>query len=111
MLTRYLQKAGYTVLGANDGQEGLELLSRGEKVDAIVCDAVMPRMSGRALFDVVSRERPELPFLFCSGFPAGTITRDLLAAPHRALLPKPFSEDALLRELARLLEAARRPNA
>lgn len=66
---------------------------------------------GRALFDVVSRERPDLPFLFCSGFPAGTIARDLLAAPHRALLPKPFSEDALLRELARLLEAARRPNA
>jgi signal transduction histidine kinase/CheY-like chemotaxis protein len=106
MLTRYLQKYGYTLLVANDGQEALELLERGETVDLIVSDAVMPRLGGRALFDAVTQEHPRLPFLFCSGFAAGTIPDNFLASPRRALLAKPFSERALLETVRRLLDAA-----
>jgi hypothetical protein len=60
----------------------------------------MPGMSGRALFDLVSRERPDLPFLFCGGFSAGSISADILNAPHRALLVKPFSNRELLKKSA-----------
>jgi CheY-like chemotaxis protein len=109
MLTRYLQKHGYTIHTANDGQEALEVLARSPQVDLIVSDAVMPGLGGRELLDAVSKERPELPFLFCSGFPAGTISAEILASPHRALLPKPFSEEALLREVRELLERREAP--
>jgi CheY-like chemotaxis protein len=107
MLTRYLQKHGYTLLTASDGQQALEILARTDKVDLIVSDSVMPRLSGRELLDAVSKQRPDMPFLFCSGFPAGAISADVLESPHRALLVKPFSEEALLDKVRQLLEAAR----
>jgi signal transduction histidine kinase/ActR/RegA family two-component response regulator len=104
MLVRYLQKSGYSVLTASDGQTALEVLRNAARVELIISDAMMPRMGGRALFDVVSRERPALPFLFCSGFPAGTVAEGVLDAPHRALLSKPFTEETLLLKVRELLE-------
>jgi signal transduction histidine kinase len=107
MLARYLQKHGYTLHTANDGEEALELIARLDKIDLVVSDAVMPKLGGRALFEAVTKERPELPFLFCSGFPAGTIPADFLDAPHRDLLSKPFSEEALLEKVRQLLDGGR----
>jgi len=107
MLARYLQKHDYALIVASDGQEALELLAGGRHVDLIVADAIMPRLGGRDLFDAVRKERPALPFLFCSGFHAGTLASAELDAPHCALLPKPFSERALLEMVRKLLDGAR----
>ena len=109
MLIGYLQKHGYSVLSASNGEEALTVLHE-QGVDLVVSDAVMPRMGGRALFDVASEEQPSLPFLFCSGFPQGTISPEILEQPHRALLPKPFSEQALL-HLVRALLSGPKPGA
>jgi signal transduction histidine kinase/CheY-like chemotaxis protein len=103
MLARYLQRHHYTVLTATDGQDALEVLAGGPKVDLVISDAAMPRMGGQALLDALSKERPSLPFLFCSGYADGTVPGDIVDAPSRALLVKPFSEEALLREVRRLL--------
>jgi len=103
VLTRYLQRHDYTVLAASDGQDALDLLARGPKVDLVISDAVMPRMGGRALLDAVSKDRPDLPFLFCSGYSDGNVSGDILDSPRHVLLAKPFSEEALLREVRRLL--------
>jgi hypothetical protein len=46
-------------------------------------------------------------FLFCSGVTAGTLTQQMLDAPHVALLAKPFSEEALLLKVRALLDAAK----
>src|SRR6478736_18780 len=105
MLTRYLQKHGYTLLLASDGHEALQILHGEQKIDLVVTDAVMPKLGGRDLFDLVHGDRPNLPFLFCSGFPAGTIPADFLESPGRALLSKPFSEEALLQRVRQLLDA------
>jgi FixJ family two-component response regulator len=48
---------------------------------AVVSDAVMPRLSGRELLDAVSKDYPDMPFLFCSGFPARTISLTFSSRP------------------------------
>lgn len=105
-LRRYLEKYGYQVIVAQDGDQAYELLSQTPNIALVVSDAVMPRMTGRQLFDLVSQQRPLLPFLFCSGFPAGTFSQEILAQPHRALLAKPFSEAALVAKVRHLLDGA-----
>ena len=55
-------------------------------VDLVISDAVMPKMGGRELFDAVSRERPNLPFMFCSGHALGTISPGILEGYCRSLL-------------------------
>jgi signal transduction histidine kinase/CheY-like chemotaxis protein len=106
VLARYLQRHHYTVLTAFDGQDALDLLGRGPKVDLVISDAAMPRMGGRALLDAVSKERPDLPFLFCSGYADSNASGEILDSPRRSLLVKPFTEEALLREVRRLLAHA-----
>src|SRR5262249_33972720 len=106
MLARYLKKHGHTVLMASDGLEAKTLLELTDRVDLVIADAVMPHMGGRALFDAVTQTRPTLPFLFCSGYPAGTISAEILESPRCALLAKPFTEEALLAEVRRLLDVS-----
>ncbi len=45
ILTMRLSKMGYTVISANDGQEGLNL-ARKEKPDLIVLDVMLPKING-----------------------------------------------------------------
>ena len=45
ILTMRLSSMGYTVISANDGQEGLTL-ARKEKPDLIVLDVTLPKMNG-----------------------------------------------------------------
>jgi signal transduction histidine kinase/CheY-like chemotaxis protein len=103
VLTRFLRRHAYKVLDATDGQDALEILGRSPNVDLVISDAVMPRMGGLALLDALSKDWPNLPFLFCSGYSGDATSGDLMASPRRALLTKPFSEEALLREVRRLL--------
>jgi two-component system, chemotaxis family, sensor kinase CheA len=49
-VTRYLEEAGFTVIGARDGQEGWELYqSNVEKIQLVVTDIEMPRLNGMEL--------------------------------------------------------------
>lgn len=65
---RVLEQAGYRVLEASDGREGLEIFRRyRDSIGLIVSDVVMPETSGPELLAAVRAEAP-VPFLFTSGF-------------------------------------------
>lgn len=52
-----LERAGYRVLQARDGQEALEQLERSQSVEIIICDVEMPNMNG---FEFLTKRR-EIP--------------------------------------------------
>jgi CheY-like chemotaxis protein len=59
----------YDVVVAVAGREALDVLSRERDFDAVVCDLVMPEMSGMELYETVGTLRPDLRdrFLFVAG--------------------------------------------
>ena len=63
----------HDVAEAAGGLEALERLRRGEVFDLILCDLMMPDLSGAAVFAAVERELPELAprFAFVSGATLG----------------------------------------
>ena len=91
---RALVRQGYDVTTASDGEEGLETLVRaydqGTKFDLIVSDVVMPSMDGPTMAREIRARRPELPFLFMSGYAEETLRREI-DIPNMHFLPKPFS--------------------
>ncbi|MFO0735706.1 MAG: response regulator [Labilithrix sp.] len=96
--TRSLKHLGYEVVSAEDGVGGLEAFAlHHERLVAVVCDAVMPLLSGG---DAMARMRaldPTVPIILSSGF----VRNDsLYAAEPDAFLGKPFR----LSELAKVLE-------
>jgi two-component system cell cycle sensor histidine kinase/response regulator CckA len=97
---RALTRHGYKVVTANNGEEALEVIGRGEEIALLISDVVMPGMDGPAMVEEARKSRPELPILFMSGY-AEEQLRKSIDLDKVAFLPKPFS----VQELA---EAARR---
>jgi PAS domain S-box-containing protein len=105
---RFLEGAGYRTLVARDGPEAIALLARrAGSVDLVLCDLVMPGMSGRDLAAQLTAADPGLPIVFTSGYTDDEIVRRGLLDPGAPFLQKPFSPDALARIVRDTLDATR----
>ena len=104
LTARMLREAGYDTIQAVDGLDAWHQLRReATKVDAIVSDVVMPRMTGTELVARVQAHRPQLPIILMSGYSADDLhARGLEQAPV-PLLTKPFTQDELVAAVTRLL--------
>lgn len=82
----------YRIDHAGDGGEALERLGRDAAYDAILCDLDMPGMDGRAFYERLRSDRPELAdrVIFCSGGAASAEMDAFLRAAARPMLPKPI---------------------
>jgi DNA-binding response OmpR family regulator len=68
MVKAFLEGAGYTVVTAADGADGLTFFKRHQSVIALILtDVAMPNMNGLDLADRVLELNAELPILFMSG--------------------------------------------
>ncbi len=103
VVTRQLERLGFTVLRATDGIEGLERI-RHDAPDLVLCDIRMPRLDGLELLSVVRREAPELPVVVMSG--AGVLQDAIGALKLGAwdYITKPVDSDALEHAVVRALE-------
>lgn len=108
-----LEMENYTVLAAADGQQGLEM-AREEKPDLILCDVMMPGMSGHAVIQSVRKDRTiaGTPFIFLT---ARGEKQDLRAGMNLGAddyLTKPVTATDLLRAIsARFDRESKRPPA
>ncbi|MFC3713819.1 response regulator [Sphingoaurantiacus capsulatus] len=99
---RALTRKGYQVLTAAHGEEALELLEkRGEPVDLLISDVVMPTMDGPTLVRHARERFPNLRIIFMSGY-AEEQLRKSIDVPGAGFLPKPFS----VQELGEAVRAA-----
>ena len=67
MLARHFAFEGYNILQAEDGLEALEVLNN-QKVDLVISDIVMPRMSGVELLEVIHKEFPMIRVNMITGY-------------------------------------------
>jgi diguanylate cyclase (GGDEF)-like protein len=105
-LVKYiLSKAGFNVLPARDGLEGLALLQR-NSVDLIVCAIKLPRIDGFAFRDRVLQDpgTRNLPFVFLTdGNEAADYVRGMKAGAEEFIL-KPFEPLILAARVQAVLE-------
>jgi len=98
-LRRYLevvlQRAGYTVISAGDGLEGMKFLLT-EQVDVVVTDALMPNLDGYELCRFVrnSDHLAHLPIILLSALDPRNTTDE--SEQVDAFLAKPVSPEDLL---------------
>jgi diguanylate cyclase (GGDEF)-like protein/PAS domain S-box-containing protein len=96
-LKRLMRPAGYQILTAGSGQEGLEILSRHE-ADVIVSDQRMPGMTGVEFLRAVKTLYPETVRIVLSGFTElQSVTDAVNEGAIYKFLTKPW-DDAQLRE-------------
>jgi DNA-binding NtrC family response regulator len=106
----YLRSLGYTVLAASSGQQALSVASQHEgHIDLLITDAVMPKMNGRELSQMLTSLRPGLKTIHISGYTDDSVLRHGIQDMHATFLQKPFSLGTLankVRDTLRRTETA-----
>jgi len=103
---RVLVQDRYEVLEAEDGIAALKLWDvHHDRIDLVVTDVVMPRMSGRALVDRLRTLRPGLPALFMSGYTGDAVALHGITEGRDPFLGKPFSTESFSAKVRDLLGA------
>jgi len=102
-----LEKAGYTVLEAVDGQEAVSVFQANPSVDLLILDVIMPRLGGHDALDRIREIRPDIPALFSSGYSENAIHTNFVLHKGLALVQKPYSADVLLRAVRKALDSRR----
>jgi chemosensory pili system protein ChpA (sensor histidine kinase/response regulator) len=110
VLSIAVKKAGWTAIPARDGVEALDILQRsGRGPDLVLLDIEMPRMDGFEFLSTVRAQpgRAELPIVMLtsrSGDKHRDKARSLGVTDY---MVKPFQEEVLIRNIDRLVRAAR----
>src|SRR5437016_13526412 len=102
-LHNYLEKQGYNLLEARDGEEALLIAECfPSTIHVLVTDLVMARMNGRELVRRLLPLRPDMQVIMMSGFPDEVMAQRGLT-PLVPMLRKPFAPKRLLRTIEEVL--------
>jgi PAS domain S-box-containing protein len=87
-----LLASDYEVALAKDGKRALDLFSSGERFDVILCDLMMPRMTGMDLHEALAELAPDQRgrMVFLTGGATNELARAFLARPDIKHLEKPL---------------------
>ena len=101
-LLEILERAGYEVFSAADGQEAESFLQE-HRVDVVVTDLVMPEKDGIELIRKLRRDASPARIIAISGAFSGQFLPVAKHVGADAVLAKPFSSEALLQVIASLV--------
>jgi len=108
-LAEYLRDCGFQVLEAATGDEAIEVLTaRGEEVDLVFSDVQMPgKTDGFALAHWIRDKIPGMRIILTSGVGHAASKAENLCLDG-PMIQKPYDHKALLGEIRRLQERARK---
>lgn len=94
-----LEREGYVVLAAPDGQQAIALMYTGDtaqKVCALLCDLQMPNASGNEVIDHFRLHFPSIPIIVLSGASDEVYLDGITREGVYDWLRKPFTRETLV---------------
>ena len=99
-----LERLGFTVLTASDGQNGLEVFrERAAEIDCVLLDLSMPRLSGEEVFREMRRIRGDVRVILSSGYNEHEVTQRFVGQGLAGFVQKPYTLEKLREILRRVL--------
>jgi CheY-like chemotaxis protein len=105
LMTKILERAGFQVVEAKDGEQAVEICKSGaEPLDMVVSDLAMPKLNGLQLKEMVSGLCPAAKFLLISGYAEDVVEDPSLLRTDTNFLEKPFLPDELVLKVREILQ-------
>lgn len=96
---------GYDVIIARNGQEAMAIYEKkGDSIDLVILDMIMPGMSGGETFDCLKEINTEITVLLSSGYSLDQKANAILARGCSGFLQKPFDLHTLSEKVSQILE-------
>ncbi len=107
LVVQVLEAHGYLVSSARDWIEAFGIAKTlGGRINLLLTDVVMPQMSGREVAASLTPLCPGMQVLYMSGYADSAIVQHGVLEPGINFIQKPFSPDALLRAIRKVLDKA-----
>lgn len=101
---RMLEKMGYQVISATDGQKAIDIFkNRSKKIDLVILDMIMPGLDGEQVFYALKKIDPEIRVLLASGYSVDGQAEELIRQGCNGYIQKPFSLRQLSRKVKEIL--------
>jgi PAS domain S-box-containing protein len=106
IITRTLNRHGYRVFQAVDGNNALEIWNEyKDNIDLVFTDVIMPGgVNGRELADRFLQQKPRLKVIYSTGYSADALGKDFRLDPDLNYLQKPYLPDDLAHIIRRRLD-------
>jgi two-component system chemotaxis response regulator CheY len=100
--------AGYEVVEALDGADGLEKIKRQANLSLALCDINMPRMSGLEMLEHLHRDGSTLPVVMLTTEGQPLLIRRAKQAGAKGWIVKPVKAEPLLSAVTKILGSSKR---
>ena len=99
-----LENIGYVVIASETPEEAVSICADpAVKIDCVISDVIMPGMNGKELQERISCIRPDLPFIFVSGYTADIVSTQLKSGNEIKIVQKPINYKILNDEITQLI--------
>jgi len=100
-----LEKLGYTVLGAKNGKEAVDIFNANkDKILMVILDIIMPDMGGGEVYDKIKSINPEVKVLLSSGYSVDGQAIELLERGCDGFMQKPFTMEELSGKITQIMK-------
>ena len=93
-----LEKAGYDVLEAENGEKAIEAINENENplvLDVVICDIRMPKINGVEAIEYFQRQYPHVPLIVLTGYPDTNMAVSFMRHGVVDYLVKPVNAERL----------------
>jgi PAS domain S-box-containing protein len=102
---RALERLGYRVLLAADGEEALQMFYAHEgEIDLVISDSVMPKLGGVDVYEALRNHEPPIRFLIASGYSPTSVGQPHQPSVRIPFLRKPWTLSELARRVRDVLD-------
>ncbi len=98
-LARMLEGDGHEIVPAANGNEALDVLDKGEPLDLLLTDVIMPGLNGFNLARMARTRRPRIKVLYLTGYHQQTVALRDEGTKYGKLLVKPIRAADLRQEV------------
>lgn len=102
-----LEKAGYDVIEAEDGEKAIQEVNKGENplmLDVIISDIRMPKINGVEAINYFRQQYPRVPLIVLTGFPDMEMATGFLKQGIVDYLVKPVEKQKLTDAVTKAME-------
>ncbi len=105
-LTKFvLEDSGYKVIEAADGEDAVQKFEENkDAVRLVLLDVIIPKKSGKEVYDEIRKMRPDVAVLFTSGYTADVIHKKGMLDTDIDFISKPVTPNELITKIREILD-------